>query len=167
MDTVGFEQNKSKGKLPWLLICIVISWYLLYGLGLRATYQPLLFWLVAATTGSCLAGVVTTYQFLALSLCLGAAWGLSLPLLINTLIVRASNGFERILELYEQQGWLGVLISGASVLLLALCWYSPLFFCQRRMARNGFSRRQVFFTLAISSWVGLCLGWLIGAVAIA
>lgn len=162
MNTVRFEPNNRKRRVPWLLLSTVTGWYFLYGLGLCASYQPLFFWLVAVTTASCVAGAITTYQFLALTLCLGAAWSLSLPLLINTLIVRGNNGLEQVLQLYEQQGWLGALITGASVFLLGLCWYSPLFFCQRSMNRNGFSRRQVFFILAIASWLGLCLGLAIG-----
>jgi hypothetical protein len=161
MDTVGFEKNTGAGNFPWLLLLCIISWYILYGFGLWATNQPTLYWIVAVTVATFLAGAIATSQLLAVPLFLLATWLFPLRLLIDSLIVRGSDELGRSVNLFLKGGWLNMAVTGAIAFLLALFWFSPLFLAQRRMKRNGFSRRIIFFGLAIASWIGLGLGRLI------
>lgn len=158
MDTVGFEKNSGNGKFPWLLLICVACCYVLYGLGLWATYQPLFYWLIALTVATLLAGAIATSQLLSIPLFLMATWLIALRLLIDSLIVRSSGELEKFINLYLAGGWLNMAISAGMIVLLALFWFSPLFFAQRRMRRNGFERNKIFWGLAIASWLGLGLG---------
>jgi len=161
MNTVGFEKNTGRGKFPWLLLLSVIGWYLLYSLGLWAAHQLPLDWLIAVTTATLLAAAIATSQLLSIPLFLLATWLLAVRLLIDSLIARGSEDFGQLVHRSLNNGWQGMAISAALTLLLSLFWFSPLFFVERRMRRRHFLRGRIFLSLAIASWSGLGLGWLI------
>jgi hypothetical protein len=90
-----------------------------------------------------------------------ATWLIAVRLLVNSSIARGSEEFGQLVNRYMNNGWQGVALWAVLTLLLALFWFSPLFFAERRMKRNRFPKGQIFWSLAIASWLGLGLGWLI------
>jgi hypothetical protein len=164
METAGFEKNMGRNKMPWLLLLSVLFWYTLYGLGLWATYQPPLFWLIGFSVAGVIAAAVSTFQLVAVPLIFAATWLIGLRLILDTIIIRGSEDLSRLVSAAVSKGWQGGLIYGAMTLLLAAFWFSPLFFAMRQMKRKGLGRSQIFWGLAIASWIGLLFGWLVSHV---
>jgi hypothetical protein len=155
--------NNSIAKLPWLTALAVLLWYALYGWELSVVNSPLFSWLTAAAIAAMLAAAINIALLIAIPGTLAATWLVGLPLALNTILIKGtawSRDDDQVLALVNTLG------SGITFVvmtfILAACWFSPLFWAKWRMTKKGFHRLQIFWTITLSSWVGLGLGWLIG-----
>jgi hypothetical protein len=144
-------------KLPWLTSIAVLLWYTLYGWGLSAVSSPLMSWGIASAIAAFLAAAINIAWLLAVPATLAITWLVGLPLALNTAVVKGNEQVENIANVLGSGiGFLG------STFLLAAFWFSPLFWAKWEMTKRGFRRNHIFWTITISSWLGLGLGWIIG-----
>jgi hypothetical protein len=155
--------NNSIAKLPWIAALAVLLWYTLYGWELSVVNSPLFSWLIAAAIAAFLAAAINIALLLAVPSTLAATWLVGLPLALNAALIKGtawSKDDEQVIDLVNTLG------SGITFIvmtfILAAFWFSPLFWAKLQMTKKGFHRIQIFWTIALSSWVGLGLGWLIG-----
>jgi hypothetical protein len=149
--------SKAIGKLPWLTSIAVIFWYALYGWGLSAVISPLSSWLIAIAIAAFLAAAVNIALLLALPATLATTWLVGLPLALNTAIYKGNDRIEAIANTFSS----GIAFA-IMTFIVAAFWFSPLFWMKWWMHKNGFHRFQIFWAIALSSWIGLGFGWLIG-----
>ncbi len=145
-------------KLPWLTSIAVLLWYTLYGWELSAVTSPLLSWGIAIAIAAFLAAAVNIALLLAVPATLVITWLVGLPLALDTALVKGNEQVETFARTLGSNG----LAFAALTFILAAFWFSPLFWAKWQMTKNGFRRNQIFWTIALSSWLGLGLGWIIG-----
>jgi hypothetical protein len=145
-------------RLPWLITIVVVLWYSLYGWSLSTTISPPLYWLVAAAIALSLSAAIISAFLLAVPVTLALSYLVAAPLALNAAIFKGNEQVFGLANTFSTRPTLFF----ALALILALFWFSPLFWSKRQMAERGFSRNQTFWILTTFSWVGLGLGWLIG-----
>jgi hypothetical protein len=145
-------------KLPWLTSIAVLLWYTLYGWALSVLSSPLLSWGIASAIAAFLAAAINIALLLAVPATLAITWLVGLPLALNTALVKGNEQVETFTRTLGTNG----ITFAALTFILASFWFSPLFWAKWQMTKNGFRRNQIFWTITLSSWLGLGLGWLIG-----
>ncbi len=119
--------------------------------------SPLLYWAIALGIAAFLVMTVNYSLILAVPVTIGVSVFILSPLALNTAINRGNEQIQAIANLAGQ----GALFIAFTV-VMAIIWFSPLFWSNREMVRREFSRTQTFWFLTITSWIGLGLGWLLG-----
>lgn len=145
-------------KLPWLTSIAVLLWYTLYGWGLSVESPPLLSWGIAGAIAAFLAAAINIAWLLAIPATFAVTWLVGLPLAQSTALLKGNEQVETFARTLSSNG----IAFAALSFILAAFWFSPLFWAKWQMTKNGFHRNQIFWTITISSWLGLGLGWLIG-----
>jgi len=145
-------------KIPWLTPAILMFCYCLYGWGLSVIMSPFLYWAIALGISAFLVMAINYSLILAVPITIGATVFIISPLALDAAIIRGNEYVQAIANTISKRGGLFV----ASIVVMAILWFSPLFWSNREMARNGFTKMQIFWFLTIVSWLGLGLGWLLG-----
>jgi len=133
-------------------------WYSLYGWGLSTTVSPFLYWLFAAAIAISLSASIVSALLVAVPLTLAASFLVAAPLALNAAIVKGNEYIQIVANRLSTNNWLFFALAA----VLALLWFSPLFWAKRQMSQRGFNRSQTLGLLIFFSLLGLSLGWLLG-----
>jgi hypothetical protein len=151
------EFLKALNKLPWLTALIILLSYGLYGWGLTVISAPLLYWAIALGIAAFLSMAVS-YSFVALiPTTLAASVFVLTPLALDVVVIRGTEAFQTFANNFRH-----VFLFGVLAFVIALLWFSPLFWTHRVLQKLDLGRKQIIGVLTGCSWIGLGVGRLLG-----
>ncbi len=149
--------NETIKRFSGLTPVVIVLCYFLYGWGLTIITAPLLYWAIALGIGAFLSLAVSYSFIVSLPTILLASIFVVTPLALNVVIIRGNDFLVEFANRFSN-----ILLFGILATVIAMLWFSPLFWAHRVLIKTDLSTRKVIGILIGCSWLGLGLGRLWG-----
>jgi len=149
--------NETIKRFSRLTPVVIALCYCLYGWGLTIISAPFLYWAIALGIGAFLSMTVTYSFIVSLPTTLLASIFVVTPLALNVVIIRGNDFLVEFANRFSNIFLFGILAT-----VIAMLWFSSLFWSHRVLNKTDLSTRQIIGILTGCSWLGLGLGRLLG-----